>query len=123
MSEINKFARPELTITRARKEKGWLGEVVAVHTIGRFDFVEYWHEPASNSDPGQQAKLAFASYVDGKSTSNSHGSIEEAMVYAVAYLHDGGGETRGNTRAAWYFMAMIGAGDLKGPERPPRRRR
>lgn len=46
--------------------------------------------------------IKYHIWVDGKSTSHSTRTIEEAMAVAMAYKHDGL-----NSQAAHYFMKMI----------------
>lgn len=96
-------ARTQLTMSQARKNDGWLGQIVAVHTIGRYEIVELWHKPAPNV-LDQTVYLAFATYIDGVSTHNMYDSMEEALVGCIAIAHDGV-----NTRADRYFMRSIGA--------------
>ncbi len=62
------------------------GKVVHFHSIGRYEFVEYYGREYKDSRPTGEldATTTFHIYVDGKSTSSGAKSIEEAMVIAVA---------------------------------------
>lgn len=84
------------------------GEVIEVHTIGQYSFVEYhpWETRGSiilSGQPNYGAR-AFGAYIDGRSISRSYDSLDAALVGVVGYRHDGT-----NSQAAGYFMKMIGA--------------
>lgn len=94
---------PRLSLSQARKDNGWLGDIIAVHTVGEYDIVEYLHKPAGNSED-KTRKLHFTPYINGDRTSHSFMSLDAALVGAIAYKHEGP-----NTRADGYFMRAIGA--------------
>jgi hypothetical protein len=102
---VTKIETGPLSFYRAVEECGWLGDVHEVHSIGRYAFVEYLHEPASNAED-KTRRIHFASYIDGKRTGRSYLSLEAAMVGAVALKFDGI-----NTRADTYFMRSLGVGE------------
>lgn len=78
----------------------WLGEIFQTHEIGPYGFVEYVMR--NGADEG---KVAYSIFVDDKPISLSVGSLEEAMVSAVAYKY----EQNIMSSAPVYFMRMIGA--------------
>lgn len=95
--------RQPISWQQAVKDCGWLGPIIAIHTIGQYDIVEHWHEPASNSDD-RNTYRAFSPFIDGKSIANFYYSMDAALVGAIAWCYDGA-----NTRADLYFLRGIGA--------------
>lgn len=75
------------------------GTVEGIHEIDGITVIEY-------TDAGESY---FRVYVDGDDTGTSVGSLSHALVYGVAYRHDGG-----DTYADIYFMRMIGADEDDG---------
>lgn len=75
----------DLEQVRAGERFAW-GRVVKIHDIGRYSFIEYHgREYVSGSPTGKlKEKTTFHVYVDGKSTSNSCGSLESALICAIA---------------------------------------
>ena len=69
------------------------GKVVAVHTIGEYDIVEYkrWtYENGSMVYPRvPQVSSSFHPYINGKDTHRSFDMMEKALVGAIAYRYDG----------------------------------
>jgi len=63
------------------------GRVVKIHDIGRYSFVEFYGRAYENGHPtGKlEEKTSFHVYVDGKSQSNSCGSLESALILAIAF--------------------------------------
>jgi hypothetical protein len=95
--------RQPISWQQAVDDCGWLGPIIAIHTIGQYDIVEHWHNPASN-DPDRNTYRCFSPFIDGKRTGCSFNSMDEALVGAIARRHDGA-----NTRADLYFVRGIGA--------------
>lgn len=71
------------------------GFVIKVHSIGEYDIFEY--EDKTNVD-----KIMFHPYVNGKDTHNSFQTLDEAIVFSIAIVHNGI-----NTRAHNYFFNGI----------------
>jgi len=70
------------TIRKDPRRFTW-GQVVQIHDLGRYTFVEYLkknYEKESEFDD----QPSFHVYVDGKTTNNSCDSLESAMVLAIA---------------------------------------
>lgn len=109
---MNSTSRPPLTMGQVKKDFGWLGRITKIHTIGRYDVVEYERKPASN-DEDRAHYINFGTYIDGKQTNYSYSTLDAALVGCVALAHDGI-----NTRADGYFMRSIGA-DLPAVEVSP----
>lgn len=83
------------------------GPIQQVHQIGRYQVVEFLSDVVgfTGADLSEHGKPHFHPYVDGKDTSRSFGTLEEAVVHAIAVAHDPAGA---NTRAATYFARMVG---------------
>jgi|SRR6478752_4867938 len=76
----------DLEEVRKRPSRFTWGKVIGIHTIGRYTFVEYFGRAYENGHPtgGDETKPSFHVYVDGRSTSQSAGSIESALILAIA---------------------------------------
>ncbi len=74
----------DLQLLRKGHKFTW-GIIVGIHDLGPYTFVEYEAEILSAGRTGEfENKSTFSVYRDGKSTNCSYGSIEEAMLGAVA---------------------------------------
>lgn len=60
------------------------GRILTIHEVGRYTIVEFFPRiiPSQNID---SSKTEFHVYVDGKNTSISAGTFDQALVTAVAY--------------------------------------
>jgi hypothetical protein len=71
------------------------GPVVAVHTIGPYDIVEFrpqiFDEKGFGTKEYEKEKTQFSIFVDGKSTSSSCHSLDAAIIAAIAYRRLGCG--------------------------------
>lgn len=76
----------DLEEVRKRPTRFAWGKVIGIHAIGRYTFVEYFGRAYENGRPTgeDEIKPSFHVYVDGKSTSHSAGSLESALVHAIA---------------------------------------
>ena len=73
------------------------GEIIKFYEIEEYTIASY------NTDNKQKKKtVEFHAWVDKKDTCRSYNSLEEAIVGAIAYKHEGP-----NSQAAGYFMKMI----------------
>jgi len=70
------------------------GTVVAIHTLGEFDIVEYYND--------NRLLTSFKPYRNGSAYPRSYGNLEEAIVGAIATKYDGG-----NTKSDTYFLRAI----------------
>jgi hypothetical protein len=95
--------KPRVTMQQVHEDCDWLGTVIAVHSIGEYDFVEYLSKPASNATD-KTRRIAFSTYIGGERTSRSYSSLDEALVGVIARKYDGL-----NTQADRLFMRGIGA--------------
>lgn len=68
-------------------KKFWLGDVVKVHTIGRYSFIEYIQRGISNSQ--DNGKTRYAAYLDGKSIAHSYPTLEWAMIGVMVWSQRG----------------------------------
>ena len=82
------------------------GKVIEIHEIGEYSIIEYYSRDLNGSGPpyNYESIPSFHGYINGKSTSRSYGSLDEALVGVIGYKHDGS-----NSQAAMYFMRMIQA--------------
>jgi hypothetical protein len=80
------------------------GRVISVHSIGRYEIVEYAQLAVEGVTVTQRetGMSEFHSYVDGLDTHHSFATLEEAIVGAIAYVHEGA-----NHRANIYFFRML----------------
>ena len=95
--------KPRLAMQQAHEDCDWLGTIIAIHSIGEYDFVEYLSTPASNN-ADKTRRIAFSSYIGGERTCRSYSSLDEALVGVIARKYDGI-----NTQADRFFMRGIGA--------------
>lgn len=84
----NVFRKDTTDLQEVRSSPGrftW-GKVWAIHSIGRYTFVEYFGRAYKDGHPTgeDETKPSFHIYVDGKSTSKSASSIESALIHAIA---------------------------------------
>ena len=83
----------DLTVVRLAPHAFTWGTVRKIHDVGPYCLVEY-------EDRDQE--IRFHVYVDGRSTSNSCETMDEALLYAIAYSHleinDAGHMARAATR-------------------------
>jgi hypothetical protein len=77
------------------------GEIQQVHTVGRYDIVEYL-EREMNSDNLTQ-NVRFATYVDGKDCHQSSKTLEGALLLAFDNAVNDV-----NSRAAFYAAKVLG---------------
>jgi transcriptional regulator with XRE-family HTH domain len=80
------------------------GPIDRVINFERYTFVQYRFDKSSmaSSDYSDHGSTFYQAYVDGRNTSHSFSTLDEAVVFAVAYRAEGP-----NTQAATYFMKMI----------------
>src|SRR5690349_19058674 len=78
----------------------WLGPVVGACEIAEYGFVEYRQLDFHNGpNYGKETgRTAFSVYINGYGIGRSAGSMDEAMVIAIAYKRDGC-----NSQAARFF--------------------
>lgn len=76
----------DLPIVRRNPSRFTWGRVEHIHDIGRFTFVEYRGRVYEHgcATGALKAKTSFHIYVDAISTGSSVGSLESAMIYAIA---------------------------------------
>ncbi len=79
---------------KAQKDVGWLGQIVKIHDLGRYNLVEYVDK--------RSGQTFYSGVIDGRSTSNSYETIEEGIVGCIAIAAEGP-----NTRADRYFFRML----------------
>ena len=105
-----------ISLHQAKKDFSWLGEVLAVHSIGPYDLVEYWHDPSKfhlQDEPRDLRRVKnWGTYVNDKKTSISYGSMDEALAGCIAYRAEGP-----NCQAAHFFIRGIGLGDHREYEK------
>jgi hypothetical protein len=86
------------------------GEMVKIHELGPYTIGEYhpWETEGCVVRVGVASinRTSYHIWIDGKSMGCSAESLEGAIVLAIALKYDGL-----NTRAAGYFMKMIGANE------------
>ena len=98
---------PSKTFAEFAKDVAWLGEAVAVHTVGEYEIVEYHPRVSVDSQLVHEIDrkhYAFSVYIRGERTGRSFDTLDAALVGAIAYEHEGP-----NHHADYYFMRMIGA--------------
>ncbi len=80
------------------------GPIQQIHTVGDFAIVEFLDDrskfDAEDSWAGHGDTM-FHPYIDGRDTSRSYGSLESALVGAIAYRRRGP-----NSQAAEHFELM-----------------
>ena len=98
-SSVNSRFNYETTDLQELKngEKFTWGNLIAIHTIGQYDIVEY-----DCIYRGENTGRRFHIYIDGKSQSRAYQSMDAALVGCIAVKADGL-----NTKADVYFMKMI----------------
>lgn len=72
------------------------GTVEGIHEVDGITIIEYTDAEESY----------FRVFVDGEDTGTSVGSLSHALVYGIAYRHEGD-----DTAADIYFLRMIGAAE------------
>jgi len=98
---------PSKTFAEFVKDVAWLGQAVAVHTVGDYEIVEYHPRIAVDSqlvNEIDREHFAYSVYIRGTSTGRSFHTLDAALVGAIAYEYEGP-----NHRADYYFLRMIGA--------------
>ena len=94
----------ELQDVKKNPHTYWLGEVVSIHEIAEFAFVQYKERAFSPRGHGEETgEYHYSIFIHGKSIGQGATSLESAMAHAIAYKFDGC-----NSQAAYYFMRMIG---------------
>jgi len=82
------------------------GKFIDIHVVGEYTIIEYnpWKTEGPIVKTGQPSKeVHFHPYIRGKNLSHSFDTLEEALVFCIAYKFDGC-----NTKAHGYFMKGIG---------------
>ena len=89
------------------------GQVVNVHRVGEYAIIEYVITSETHPDYGKHFfhpaiwSDKFAKYNDGNFSwvdmHTSYSSLDEALLGAIAYKHDGE-----NSQAGFFFAKMIG---------------
>lgn len=105
-------ASEPVNMRRAVDEYSWLGEVVKLHEIGPYHIVEYWQQPAVNSED-KTIYRAFGGYINGHKTSHSFGSLDECLVGLITMKHEGP-----NSQAGRYFIRGLVGGDMPREKKP-----
>jgi hypothetical protein len=83
------------------------GEFISLHEVGEYSIIEYhpWKQKGASLLTGQPSEeISFHPYINGRSLSHSFKSLDEALVFCIAYKFDGC-----NTRANQYFFGGIGS--------------
>lgn len=84
------------------------GPIDAIHQVGPYTIVEYRRDNSNttSADPDGLAashdQTHFHPYIDGKDTAQSFLSLDQALIGAIAYRHEGP-----NTRAPGYIYSML----------------
>ena len=95
---------PELRLTWAWP---W-GQIVKFFDVGEYTIVAYYKWRANENGlvlTGEPAEeLSFHGYVDEKNTYHSFPTLDACLAYCIAFKYEGI-----NSRAAIYFMRMVGA--------------
>jgi hypothetical protein len=86
-----------ISLINGKQEFVW-GEVLKIHRIGEYEIVEFIGVFNGKREEG----VSFHVYIAGKDTSHSFGSLDSALVGAIAYKHEGP-----NHRADQYFCKMV----------------
>jgi hypothetical protein len=104
---------PERTTDLDKLVRGHLftwGSVIKIHTIGEYSFIEYHPWKCEKGDvlvgTIYESATYFHIYISGRDTCNDATSLDDAMVMAIAFKHDGP-----NSQAAGFFMKMIKNGE------------
>lgn len=82
------------------------GLVKQTHEVGPYMVVEYHPRKTKGCEVTREIdhdQTMYHPYVDGRDTSNSFSSLEEALAFSIAYRKEGG-----NTRAHTYFIRGLG---------------
>lgn len=75
-----------LEIIRHSPRRFTWGTVTRFHEVGpRYMIVEYERRPVGNETLTEREKVAFHVYVDGRDTSSSTNTLEDALIYAIAF--------------------------------------
>ena len=98
---------PSKTFAEFANDVAWLGEAVAVHTVGDYEIVEY--HPRISEQSALIHKIdwdssLFSVYINGRRTGQGFSTLRSALVGAIAYEAEGP-----NHHADYYFLRMIGA--------------
>jgi hypothetical protein len=82
------------------------GEIIKIHEIAEYAIIEYypWCVKGREVLTGliNTDKTNYSCYINNKCCSSSFDNIDAALVYCIAYKHDGI-----NTQAHHYFMKAI----------------
>ncbi len=95
-----------MLITQKQVDEYHWGEVIAVHSIGEYDIIEFYpKEYISGRGTGKidYNHKQYHAYINGKDTNHSYYTLEGAIVGAIAQKFDGL-----NSQAAMYFCKMVG---------------
>ena len=82
------------------------GMITKIYEVGEYTIAAYaeWKRENSMIRVGVPSdEIAYHVWVNGKNTSQSCGSLDQALACAIAYKHEGV-----NHNADRYFMVMIG---------------
>ena len=92
-------------IKKMNPRKYWLGEIVKIHEIADYAFIEYKEKNFPPHGNGEETgKHCFSVFTNGQSIGLSCTTIDSAMATAIANKYDGN-----NSQAAHFFMKMIGS--------------
>lgn len=78
-----------------RGERFWLGDVIAIHEIAEFGFVEYVNH--------RDQRSGVSVFIQGVSIGMGATTLEDALLLALAYKYDGA-----NSQAARLMRQMLG---------------
>lgn len=96
------------------------GDIIATHRVGPYAIVEFTRNRPGNAKDDWEPHTSFHYYVDGADTNHSCGSLDAALVACVAFRQEGlhrGSSAALNSRAAGYFMRMVGPNCDPGAEK------
>lgn len=96
------------------------GTVTQQHVIGEYTIIEsqpdssLWRGGRQVSAAERIDEIAFYPYVGERSIGHSFGTLDKALVHAVAYKHllancGSGSASNDSSRASTFFMRMVGA--------------
>jgi len=71
----------DLEVLRKNKRRFMWGSIAGIHDLGEYTFVDYVSTSTGT------ARRSFHVYVGGKDTHTSCDSLDEAMIYAVAWAN------------------------------------
>lgn len=82
---MEKQKTSDLDLLRAGHPFNW-GDLIQIHVLPRYAVVEYkrTHYNTRGAPEGFEPEPSFHPYVDGEDTNHSFGSLEAALVYAIA---------------------------------------